>query len=95
MVERYMKEVQTYLRNVFSTHQTDWDERTTIFLLAYRASTHKTTGSMPASKVFGRELHPTCDLLLRALLGTPGRRTSLAVLTDPDQREVTQAPAIL
>jgi hypothetical protein len=36
------------------------------FLLAYRASTHDTTGVTPASMVFGRELRLHCDLMFRA-----------------------------
>ena len=67
MVERYMKTIEEYLRKVISIHQWDWDERLSIFLLAYRASTHETTGVTPASMVFGRELRLPCDLML----GTP------------------------
>jgi hypothetical protein len=44
-------------------HQRDWDARLLIFLLAYRASTHDTTGLTPTSLVFGRELQLPCDLL--------------------------------
>jgi hypothetical protein len=66
MVERYVKTVDELLRKVVSTHQRDWDERLPIFLLAYRASTHETTGMMPANMVFGRELRLPCDLLFGA-----------------------------
>jgi hypothetical protein len=66
MVERYVKTVDELLRKVVSTHQRDWDERLPIFLLAYHASTHKTTGMTPANMVFGRELHLPCDLLFGA-----------------------------
>jgi hypothetical protein len=38
------------------------DERLLIFLLAYRASTHETTGTVPASMVFGIEICLPCDL---------------------------------
>jgi transposase InsO family protein len=65
MVERYMKTVE-HLRKVAASHQRDWDERLPLFLLAYRASTHNTMGSTPASLVFGRELQLPCDLLFRA-----------------------------
>jgi hypothetical protein len=41
-----------------------WDERLTTFVLAYRVSTHETRGATPASRVFGRELRLTCDLLI-------------------------------
>ena len=67
MVERYVKTIEEHLRKVVSTHQRDWDERLPIFLLAYRASTHETTGVTPANMVFGRELRLPCDLMF----GTP------------------------
>jgi hypothetical protein len=54
MVERYVKTIEEHLRKVVSTYQRDWDERLPIFLLAYRASTHDTTGMTPANMVFGR-----------------------------------------
>jgi hypothetical protein len=38
----------------------------TLFLLAYSASTHDTTGLTPASLVFGRALRLPCDLLFGA-----------------------------
>jgi hypothetical protein len=66
MVERYVKTVEEHLRKVVCTQQRDWDERLPIFLLAYRASTHETTGVTLASMVFGREIHVPCDLIFRA-----------------------------
>jgi hypothetical protein len=63
MVERYIKTIEEHLRKVVTSHQRDWDERLHLFLLAYRASTHDTTGLTPASLVFGRELRLPCDLL--------------------------------
>jgi hypothetical protein len=58
--------VEEYLRKVLSMHQKDWDIRLPIFLLAYRALTQEITGMMPASMVFRRQLHLSCDLLFRA-----------------------------
>jgi hypothetical protein len=66
MVERYVKTIEEHLRKVVSTHQRDWDERLPIFLLAYRALTHDTTGMTPANMVFGRELRLPCDLMFGA-----------------------------
>jgi hypothetical protein len=66
MVEHYMKTVQKHLRKVISTHQRDCDVRLPLFLLAYRASTHDTTGKTPVSMVFRRELHLSCNLLFGA-----------------------------
>jgi hypothetical protein len=58
--------VEENLRKVFASHQRDWDERLPLFLLAYRASTHDTTGLTPARLVFGLELRLPCDLLFGA-----------------------------
>jgi hypothetical protein len=66
MVEHYFKTVEEHLHKVVASHQRDWDERLPFFLLAYRASTHDTTGLTPASLVFGRELRLPCDLLFGA-----------------------------
>jgi transposase InsO family protein len=55
VTERYIKTVEEHLRKV-TTHQRYWDARLSVFLLAYRAFTHGTTGLAPASPVFGREL---------------------------------------
>ncbi|PNF17535.1 hypothetical protein B7P43_G16461 [Cryptotermes secundus] len=63
MVERYVKTIDEHLRKVVASHHRDWDERLPLFLLAYRASTHDTTGLTPSGLVFGRELRLTCDLL--------------------------------
>jgi hypothetical protein len=63
-VERYIKTIEEHLRKVVASHQRDWDEKLPLFLIAYRASTHDTTGLTPASLVFGREIRLTCDLLL-------------------------------
>jgi hypothetical protein len=43
MVERYVKTVEKHLRTVNLTNQKDWNDRLPIFLLAYRAPTHKAT----------------------------------------------------
>jgi hypothetical protein len=51
---------------VFASHQRDWDEILPLFLLAYGASTHDTTGLTAARLVFGRELRLPCDLLFGA-----------------------------
>ncbi|PNF37388.1 hypothetical protein B7P43_G16132 [Cryptotermes secundus] len=56
MVERYVKTIEEHLWKVVASHQSDWDERLPLFLLAYRASTHDTMGLTPASLVLGRQL---------------------------------------
>jgi hypothetical protein len=55
MAERYVRTVEE--------HQKDWNAR---FLLAYRTSTHNTTGVTTAVLMFGRELRLTYDLLFGA-----------------------------
>jgi transposase InsO family protein len=62
-VDRSIKTVEQYLRNVVASHQRDWDARLPIFLLAYRASIHNTTGFTSANLVFGRELRLPGDIL--------------------------------
>jgi hypothetical protein len=66
MVQRYIKTMEEHLRKVEAAHQSDWDERLPLFLLAYRASTHDTTCLTPLRLVFRRELPLPCDLLLGA-----------------------------
>jgi transposase InsO family protein len=63
IVECYINRIEEHLWKVIMSHQRDWDERLPLFLLAYRTSTHNTTGLTPASLVFGRELQLPCDLL--------------------------------
>jgi hypothetical protein len=53
MVERYVKTIEEQPRKVVTSNKRDWDEKLPLFLLAYRASTHDTTGLTPASLVFG------------------------------------------
>jgi hypothetical protein len=79
MVKQYVKTVEEHRRMVISMHQRDWDERLPIFLLAYKASTHETTDMMPASMLFMRELHLSCDLLFRALLNKEQSMTDYVV----------------
>jgi hypothetical protein len=67
VVERYIQTVEEHLRKVVASHQRDWDKRLSLFLLAYRASTHDTTGLTPARLVFRRELRLSCDLLFWVL----------------------------
>jgi hypothetical protein len=67
MVERYIKTVEEHLRKVVASNQKDRDAIVPLFLLAYRASTHDTTGFTPASLLFGRELRLPSELLF----GTP------------------------
>ena len=58
--------IDDHLRKVASTYKWDWDERLPIFLLAYRASIHETTGVTPAIMAFGQELHLPCCLMFGA-----------------------------
>jgi hypothetical protein len=73
-----MKTVKEHLKRVVLMHQKDWNERLPIFLLTCRASTHETTGTMPASMVFWRQLCLHCDLLFWT---SPKIRSSLQLTT--------------
>jgi hypothetical protein len=64
---QYVKNVDKHLHKDVLAHQTDWDERPPIFMLAYRASTHNITGTMPVSMVFCTHLSQSCNLLFRPL----------------------------
>jgi len=66
MVERYGKTIDEYLRKVVFPQQRDWDERLSIFLLLYLASTQETIGLTPANMVFRRKLRLPCDLMFGA-----------------------------
>jgi hypothetical protein len=48
--------VEEHLQKSVTSHQTDWDARLPIFLLAHRASTHDTMGLTATNVVFGREI---------------------------------------
>jgi hypothetical protein len=62
MVQQDVKTVKKHLRLIISTHQRNWDDRLPTLLLAYRASTHKTTSTIPASMVLRRKLCLSCNL---------------------------------
>jgi hypothetical protein len=66
MVECYVRMIKNHLRKVVSTHQMDWDERLSTFLLAYQASTNETIDVTPASMMLGQELCLPCDLMFGA-----------------------------
>jgi hypothetical protein len=66
MAEWYVKTIGDLLRKVVTSHQRDQDARLPIFLLAYRASTHDTTGLTPANLMIRREPRLPCYLLFGA-----------------------------
>jgi hypothetical protein len=55
-VERYIKTIEKHLQKVVTCQHIDWDEKLTLFLLAYRASTYDTTRLTAASIAFGGKL---------------------------------------
>ena len=55
--------MEEHLSKVVESHQKDWDQHLPLFLMAYRAAVHDTTGYTPARLVFGRELRLPCDLM--------------------------------
>jgi hypothetical protein len=78
MVERYIMKIEEHLRKVVASHHLDWYERFSFFLLAYRASTHDTTGLTPASLAFGLELQLPCYLLFGVTPDKERRTTDYA-----------------
>lgn len=69
MVERFNQTMEKHLCKMVDEHQRDWDQHLPLFLMAYRAAIHDTTGQTPSRVVFGREIRLPCDLLF----GTPAR----------------------
>lgn len=63
MVERFNKTMEEHLSKVVEDHHQDWDQHLPLFLMAYRAAVHDTTGLTPAKIVFGKELRLPCDLV--------------------------------
>jgi hypothetical protein len=62
ILEHYIKTVEEHLWKTIVIHQRDWNTSLPIFLIAYRASTHDTTGLISANVVIRRELRLPCDL---------------------------------
>lgn len=63
MVERFNRTVLNHLSIFVSKNQKDWDQKLSLFLLAYRSAVHEATGYTPAQLLFGRDLRLPCDLL--------------------------------
>ncbi|UYV63086.1 K02A2.6-like, partial [Cordylochernes scorpioides] len=76
MVERFNKTMVEHLSKVVEQNQRDWDRRLPLFLMAYRAAIHETTGQTPAKVMFGRELRLPCDLEFGTSGGPPVEVTS-------------------
>jgi transposase InsO family protein len=55
-LERYINTIEEHLQKVVTSHNIDWNEKLTLFLLAYRASTYDTMRLTPASLAFGEKL---------------------------------------
>jgi hypothetical protein len=56
MIGQYTKTVEEHLRKIVALHQRDWDTRLPIFLLAYRVSTHDTSGLIQGNLEFAGNL---------------------------------------
>lgn len=75
LVERFNRTLTDGIAKLVSDHQKDWDLQIPLFLLAYRAAEHVSTGYSPAMLNLGRELTLPVDLQL-------GRR--------PDDQAITE-----
>ena len=55
MVETANRSMQNRISSYISDKQDGWDEHIPLLMLAYRSSSHETTGVAPAMLMFGRE----------------------------------------
>jgi len=69
IVERFNKTMKQHLSKVVDQHQKDWDQHIPLFLMAYRAAVHNTTGQSPSKVLFGRELPLPCDVVFGSPTG--------------------------
>ena len=64
MIERLNRTIEDMLSKYVSENQRDWDEFLPFVMLAYRTSTHDSTGFSPAMIFMGREPRLPIDLLI-------------------------------
>ena len=64
MIERFNRTLEDMISKYLVADQRSWDESLPLLLLAYRSSTHESTGFSPALLFFGREPRLPLDLLL-------------------------------
>ena len=64
LVENFNRTLGTLLRQMTSRHQQDWDERIELATMAYRSTTHDSTGQTPNRMMLGRELPMPSHLLV-------------------------------
>ena len=67
MIERFNQTVEEMLSKYISEDQRDWDRYLPLMMLAYRTSTHDSTGFSPSLLFMGREPRTPLDMLV----GTP------------------------
>jgi hypothetical protein len=63
MIERFHRTLNSMLAKVIREDQRDWDDKLPAVMMAYRASTHESTGFSPNRLVLGRELRLPVDLV--------------------------------
>ena len=64
MIERFNRTLEDLLAKTVSDNQKDWDECLPFVMMAYRSSTHESTGFSPTELMTGREVILPIDLLL-------------------------------
>jgi len=69
MVERFNKTIEQHLSKVVDQHQKEWDQHILLFLMAYRAAVHNSTGQSPSKVLLGRELRLPSDVVFGAPTG--------------------------
>ena len=63
MVERFNRTLTTMLSNFVNDNHSDWDEYLPYVMMAYRSTTHETTGFSPNSLMLGREVCTPLDVM--------------------------------
>ena len=65
MVERFNRTLTTMLSNFVNDNHSDWDEYLSYVMMAYRSTTHETTGFSPNSLMLGREVCTPLDVMYK------------------------------
>ena len=64
MIERLNRTMEDLLAKTVSDNQKDWDECLPFVMMAYRSSTHESTGFSPTELMMGREVSLPIDLIV-------------------------------
>ena len=65
MIERLNRTIETLLRQTVEEDQSNWDKQLPIACMAYRSSSHSSTGYPPNMLMLGREIAMPSELMLQ------------------------------